>query len=263
MDLDREVVLTRKMLLIGVLAVIAAIVFMGCFVVYRLEKDRVNMDELVSTLPPVTPAVEQVTPDLSTLLNNEAAAEADVFDNSLDTAIGIITALTDGDRTNDSVTDSFARNNFLKTLASQIGSTGEIIGGGLSTFKYYTEWYVGGYPADGSWNKDTPWCASYVSWCLEQVSLSVLSNLPRYANVDNFILHFEEDTWLFPSSTPTPGDLVFFGYLSDPNHMGVVLAVEDGYIYTIEGNANDVVGIRKYKQNDASIIGYGILNWAN
>ena len=254
MNLDREVVLTRKMVLLGVLAIIAALVFMGWFVVYRLEKDRVELSEI-----PVSPTPAITTPDLSA----SPPVEEEVFDPSLDLGINLVTALNDQDRSNDNITDSFARNNFLKQLASQVGSTGEIVGGGLSTFKHYTEWYVGGYPEDGSWNENTPWCASYISWCIEQVNLSILSNIPRYANVDNFILHFDEDTWLPPASTPTPGDLIFFGIFNDPNHMGVVLAVEDGYIYTIEGNANDVVGIRKYKQNDSTILGYGILNWAN
>ena len=260
MNLDREVVLTRKMVLLGVLAILAALVLMALFVVYRLEQDRIVISEL-----PASPTPVVATPDVGTPPTDSSlpSMNEEVFDNSLDLGIEIITALTDTDRKNDNITDSFARNNFLKQLASQFGSTGEIIGGGLSTFKYYTEWYVGGYPADGSWNADTPWCASYISWCIEQVNLSIRSNIPRYANVDNFILHFWEETWLSPASTPTPGDLVFFGVFNDPNHMGVVLAVENGYIYTIEGNANDVVGIRKYKQNDASILGYGILNWTN
>ena len=262
MNLDREVVLTRKMLLIGVLAIIGALIFMGCFVIYRLEQDRIDVSELPVAVTP-SPVIASPTPDFSGLPENEAAVGTTTFDNSLDTGLAVIAALTDDDRSNDSITDSFARNNFLKQLASQMGSTGEIIGGGMSTYKYYTEWYVGGYPTDGSWNEDTPWCASYVSWCLEQVSLSVRSNLPRYANVDNFILHFWEETWLSPLFAPTPGDLVFFGFMSDPNHMGVVIAVEDGYIYTIEGNVNDTVAIRKYSQTDSSIIGYGLLNWAN
>ena len=260
MNLDREVVLTRKMVLLGVLAIIAALVFMGWFVIYRLEKDRVMVSEF-----PVTPSPAIMTPDLGTPPTDNALPplNEETFDPNLDTGIAIITALTDTDSTNDNITDSLARNNFLKMLASQVGSSGEIIGGGMSTFKHYTEWYVGGYPTDNSWNENTPWCASYVSWCIEQVSLSIRSNIPRYANVDNFILHFWDETWLSPDNTPTPGDLVFFGILNDPNHMGVVIAVEDGYIYTIEGNTNDLVGIRKYKLNDTGILGYGILNWAN
>ena len=253
MKLDREVVLTRGMILIGVLAIIATIVFMSLFVVYRLEKDNGEVT--------VTPTPAVVSPDAAPVATPEVTEAP--FDSNLDLGIDIVTRLTDTDSGNDQITSSFARNNFLKMLASQIGSTGEIIGGGLSTYKYYTEWYIDGYPEDRSWNENTPWCASYISWCLDQVNLSLRTTAPRYANVDNFILHFEEDSWLVPASTPTPGDLVFFGVLNDPNHMGVVIAVEGGYVYTIEGNANDVVGVRKYRADDASILGYGVLNWTN
>ena len=262
MNLEREVVLTRKMVLIAVVSIVAALIFMGCFVVYRLEKDRVDVSEL-PVEPTPSPVTVSPTPDFLGVPENESPVDETAYDNSLDAGLAVIAALTDDDRTNDNITDSFGRNNFLKMLASQMGSTGEIIGGGMSTYKYYTEWYIGGYPEDLSWNESTPWCASYVSWCIEQVSLSVSSNIPCYANVDNFILHFWEETWLSPLFTPTPGDLVFFGFMNDPNHMGVVIAVEDDYIYTIEGNVNDTVAIRKYKTMDSAIIGYGLLNWVN
>ena len=254
MNLDREVVLTRKMVLLGVLAIIAALVFMGWFVVYRLEKDRVELSEI-----PVSPTPAITTPDLSA----PPTVEEEVFDPSLDLGIDLITALNDQDRSNDNITDSFARNNFLKQLASQVGSTGEILGGGLSTFKHYTEWYVGGYPEDGSWNENTPWCASYISWCLEQVNLSIGGMIPRYANVDNFMQHFFADTWMERGNVPTPGDLIFFGYLSDPNHMGVVIAADENYVHTIEGNVNDTIALRKYTIDDPTILGYGLLSWKN
>lgn len=243
------ITMTRKTLLIIILVTALALILAGCFVVYRLGQDNAELTEPTATVSPSpVPSAEIVD---------------DIFDNSLTTGISVVTALTDTDPTNDNITDSLARNNFLKKLASQIGSSGEIIGSELSTYAYYTEWYIDGYAGNSTWSKDTPWCASYISWCLEQVNLSVLGTVPRYANVDNFYTHFPLEQWLLPGSTPTPGDIVFFGLLGDPNHMGVVIAVEDKYVYTIEGNTNDVVGIRKYAIDDASILGYGLLNWAN
>ena len=262
MNLDREVVVTGKTLLVAIIVIIAAVIFMGCFVMYRLEQDRVDLSEFPVETTPST-ALTSPTPEAWVFPEVDTTTTETSFDNSLDAGIAVINALTDNDRNNDNITDSFGRNNFLKMLASQMGSTGEIIGGGMSTYRYYTEWYIGGYPADLSWNETTPWCASYVSWCIDQVSLSIRSNIPCYANVDNFILHFWDETWLSPLFTPTPGDLVFFGFLNDPNHMGVVIAVEGEYIYTIEGNVNDTIAIRKYRQSDSSIIGYGLLNWSN
>ena len=78
-------------------------------------------------------------------------------------------------------------------------------------------------------------------------------------------------TWQYPTSDfiPNPGDLVFFEN-DDTNdradHVGVVLYVENGTVYTIEGNHNNRVGIFSYpmiKEKDATeyIIGYGILDW--
>lgn len=249
MNNNREFTLTLRSLLIIILVTVIVLGLAIRFVAHRLEQDRVELSDPITTVTPSpTPTPEIVD---------------NVFDNSLSAGILVIGALTDDDPANDAVTDSLARNNFLKMLASQLGSTGEIIGGQLSTYAYYTEWYIGGYEGNIGWSKDTPWCASYISWCLAQVNLSIVGDIPRYANVDSFYTYFPIENWGFAGSTPTPGDIVFFGLLGDPNHMGVVIATEGDYIYTIEGNANNVVGIRKYAVSDTSILGYGILNWAN
>ena len=61
------------------------------------------------------------------------------------------------------------------------------------------------------------------------------------------------------------GDLIFFDWLADGvqdgDHVGVVLTVLDGYVYTIEGNTADMVAVRKYRINDPRIMGYGVLDW--
>lgn len=249
MNNEQGFTLTLRSLLIIILVTVIVLGLAVWFVVHRLEQDNVELDEpTVTVTPSPTPEQDTVT---------------DFFENSLSTGLTIISALTDTDPTNDNVTDSLARNNFLKMLASQMGSSGEIITNSLSTYAYYTEWYIGGYEANPGWSKDTPWCASYISWCLEQVNLSINGDVPRYANVDNFYAHFPLEAWLFPGDTPNPGDIVFFGFLNDPNHMGVVLAADQRYIYTIEGNTNDTVGIRRYELTDPNIMGYGLLNWAN
>ena len=193
----------------------------------------------------------------------ETESPAPVYNTDLTPGLSVVYALSDSDTANDSITDSFARNNFLKVLVSQLGSHGEIISSALSTYDYYTEWYIGGYEGKDGWSKATPWCASYVSWCLNQVSLSVKGSIPRYANVDSFMLYFAGDGWLSPDHTPTPGDLVFFGKAFDPNHMGVVIHTDETAIYTIEGNTADLVGVRKYPKDDGSILGYGVINWAS
>ena len=242
--LNCEITISRKGLIAVVLFIVLALVLTGWLVMHKFAAPMPTVAEV--TEEPINSSTISPTPNHPTA---DGAA--------------VLAALTDSNTANDNITDSFGRNNFLRILASQMGSEGEIIGGALSTYTYYTEWYIGGYTGNTGWSKDTPWCASYISWCLEQVSLSVRSNVPRYANVDNFMQHFFSDTWLERGSIPTPGDLIFFGYLNDPNHMGVVIAADDNYVHTIEGNVNNTIALRQYAIDDPNIIGYGLLNWKN
>ena len=214
-------------------------IFVGWLLLYRLDPSH---KDNVATTEEIVEATPYLDPDISL-------------------ALDVVDRLQDEDNSNDNITESFARNIFLKTLISQMGSNGEIIGGGLSSYDYYTEWYIGGYKNNSGWSKNTPWCASYISWCIGQINLSVSGEAPRYANVDLFKNHFGTDTWLTPDHTPAPGDLVFFGQNNDPNHMGVVITTDEEAIYTIEGNTANVVGIRKYSIADPKILGYGVINW--
>lgn len=230
----------KRLLLFLLVAFIAlSQIFVGWVLLYRLENPSKDDAAVTDTVVEPTPYLD---PDISVAQN-------------------IVKRLQDDDSTNDDITDSFSRNNFLKVLASQIGSSGEIIGGGMSSYDYYTEWYIGGYDGKTGWNANTPWCASYISWCVGQINLSVNGQAPRYANVDLFKNHFGTDNWLTPDHTPIAGDLVFFGYNNNPNHMGVVLATDEDAIYTIEGNTANVVGIRKYSTKDETILGYGVIDW--
>ena len=152
---------------------------------------------------------------------------------------------------------------FLKTLASQMGSTGRILteeGQG----EYFSEWYIGGYENNPGWDEETPWCACFVSWALEESSGYQKGIIPRFANVDSFWVEFvTTDKW--KTENPEPGDVIFFDWILDTEknaqHVGVVLAVENGWIYTIEGNSNGRVAVCRYAENDARIMGYGIPDW--
>lgn len=152
-----------------------------------------------------------------------------------------------------------ARFAFLKTLAGQYGSRGEIIGGSV----YFSEWY------NSAWNKNTPWCACFLSWgAAQQPNETFDGNPPRFADVDDGMKLFRDngrdDQWRDSGATPIPGDYVFFDWDrdSDPDHVGAVLFVtEDGYLYTIEGNSSGRVAFNCYPKNDPRIMGYGVLNW--
>lgn len=153
-----------------------------------------------------------------------------------------------------------ARFAFLKTLAGQYDSRGEIIGGK----GYFSEWYIGNYADHPGWNQYTPWCACFLSWAADQKKASIDGAPPRFAKVDDGMKLFRDGQWRDSGATPIPGDYVFFDWDGDrdPDHVGAVLCVdENGYLYTIEGNSGGKVAVNCYPKNDPRIMGYGVLNW--
>ena len=162
-------------------------------------------------------------------------------------------------------TEKAARFAFLQTLAGQYDSRGEILPENTSPYKYFSEWYIGGYERDPRWNQYTPWCACFLSWGAEQQPGETFDGAPpRFAKVDDGMKLFRDDQWRDSGATPIPGDYVFFDWDrdSDPDHVGAVLCVdENGYLYTIEGNSSGRVAVNRYPKNDPRIMGYGVLNW--
>lgn len=162
-----------------------------------------------------------------------------------------------------STAEKDARFAFLKTLAGQYDSKGEIIGGS----GYFSEWYIGDYAKNPGWNQYTPWCGCFLSWGAEQLKTSIDGDPPRFANVDTGMEGFQKSgKWRNPNDAnnmPIPGDYVFFDWDggSDPDHVGAVLCVEGNFLYTIEGNSGGRVAVQRYDLNDKRIVGYGVLNW--
>lgn len=165
-----------------------------------------------------------------------------------------------------STAEKDARFAFLKTLAGQYDSRGEILPENTSPYKYFSEWYIGGYERDPRWNQYTPWCGCFLSWAADQKKASIDGKPPRFANVDDGMKRFQDGSygqWRDSGTTPIPGDYVFFDWDggSDPDHVGAVLCVKDGFLYTIEGNSGGKVAVNRYPKNDPRIVGYGVLNW--
>lgn len=163
-------------------------------------------------------------------------------------------------------TEKAARFAFLQKLADQYDSRGEIKSGD-STYTYFSEWYIDGYARDPRWNQYTPWCGCFLSWGAEQQRDTIDGAPPRFANVDTGMEGFQKSgKWRNPNDAnnmPIPGDYVFFDWDrgSDPDHVGAVLCVKDGFLYTIEGNSGGRVAVQRYDLNDPRIVGYGVLNW--
>lgn len=159
-----------------------------------------------------------------------------------------------------------ARFEFLKTLAGQYDSRGEIKSDDSTyTYKYFSEWYIDGYKDHPGWNQYTPWCACFLSWGAAQQPKNAFDGTPpSFANVDDGMKLFRGNQWRDSGATPIPGDYVFFDWDRDidPDHVGAVLCVdENGYLYTIEGNSGGRVAVNCYPKNDPRIMGYGVLNW--
>ena len=57
--------------------------------------------------------------------------------------------------------------------------------------------------------------------------------------------------------------LIFFDWDTDglPDHVGIVERVENGTVYTVEGNSNDRCRQRSYSLGYSGIFGYGTPNY--
>ena len=116
----------------------------------------------------------------------------------------------------------------------------------------YCEWY--GYPYR------VEWCAIFVSWCADQCGYLDAGILPKELNVIPYVEWFRErDQWQYMDYEPSPGDLIFYDWESDglADHVGIVERVEDGVVYSIEGNAGDACIENSHTLAAAPIYGYG------
>ena len=118
----------------------------------------------------------------------------------------------------------------------------------------YWSWY--------GFNSRVEWCAIFVSWCAGQCGLLDSGAVPKFAGVGTGVQWFQSrGQWLDGPATPEPGMIIFFQwYGSDSliaDHVGIVERVEDGRIYTIEGNSDNMVRQNSYPVGYGEIKGYG------
>lgn len=130
---------------------------------------------------------------------------------------------------------------------------------------------VGGQPY-WSWygfGSRVEWCACFVSWCANECGYIDTGVIPKFAGCVNGVNWFRErGQWADNSAEPTPGMIIFFdwdspGGSSGPqdglsDHVGIVEKVENGRVYTIEGNSGDSCRERSYPLGYYEILGYGI-----
>ena len=127
---------------------------------------------------------------------------------------------------------------------SQIGNVGG---------EPYWSWY--GY------NDRVEWCAIFVSWVADQCGYLDTGVLPKMEGVRPYVDWFiERGQWQGRDYEPSPGDIIFFDWESDglADHVGIVEKVENGLIYTIEGNTGDVCAERRYTLGSPPVYGFGL-----
>ncbi len=140
-------------------------------------------------------------------------------------------------------------------VAVALSQIGNVVG------QPYWSWY--------GFGSRVPWCACFVSWCANECGYIDTGVIPKFAGCVNGVNWFRErGQWADNSAEPTPGMIIFFDWdspdgesgpqdgLSD--HVGIVEKVENGRVYTIEGNSGDSCRRRDYPLGYYEILGYGI-----
>ena len=112
------------------------------------------------------------------------------------------------------------------------------------------------------------WCACFVSWCADQCGYIDTGVVPKYAGCVNGVQWFKDrGQWIDGSAEPVPGMIIFFDWdnkgSSGPqdgqsDHTGIVQKVENGIVYTVEGNSGDSCRVNQYSVGHYEILGYGV-----
>lgn len=146
---------------------------------------------------------------------------------------------------------NYSDDQIVTVALSQIGNVGGTP---------YWSWYGFGSRVE--------WCACFVSWCANECGYIDTGVIPKYAGCVNGVLWFKDrGQWADGSSEPVAGMIIFFDWdnkgSSGPqdgqsDHTGIVQKVENGIVYTVEGNSGDSVRINQYAVGHYEILGYGI-----
>ena len=143
---------------------------------------------------------------------------------------------------------SFVNRQIVDVARSQLGNVGG---------EPYWSWY--GFPSR------VEWCACFVSWCADQCGYIDSGIIPRFSGCEQGAGWFKaRNLWQDGSATPTSGAIIFFDWVDgdgtqdgSPDHVGIVEKVENGRVYTIEGNSGDACQQNSYPIGYFEIFGYG------
>ena len=128
---------------------------------------------------------------------------------------------------------------------------------------------VGGQPYWSWYGFDSrvEWCACFVSWCANECGYLDAGVIPRTAGCISGSNWFKDrGLWQDNSYEPRPGDIIYFDWDNKdssgpqdglPDHVGIVEKVENGTVYTVEGNSGDSCRENRYSVGHYEIYGYG------
>ena len=115
------------------------------------------------------------------------------------------------------------------------------------------------------------WCDVFVDWCFvkafgAEAALKLTCQPKKSAGAGcKYSAQYYKAKGQF-HTTPKVGDQIFFHSGGDPNHTGIVRAVDSSKVYTIEGNTSGASGVvangggvcrKSYSLNYSRIYGYG------
>ena len=148
----------------------------------------------------------------------------------------------------------YSDDQIVTVALSQVGNVGR---------EPYWSWYGFGSRVE--------WCACFVSWCADQCGYIDTGVVPKYAGCVNGVQWFKDrGQWIDGSAEPVPGMIIFFDWdnkgSSGPqdgqsDHTGIVQKVENGIVYTVEGNSGDSCRVNQYSVGHYEILGYGVPNY--
>lgn len=123
-----------------------------------------------------------------------------------------------------------------------------------------------------------PWCNAWINWIFVEAYGEVAAKkllctdgdwsyyTPTSANYFK-----KKGQWKTKSEKPKVGDIIFFKNTTRICHVGLVVKVDDAYVYTIEGNTSGASGVvanggmvygqKKYKHTYSKISGYGVVKY--
>lgn len=142
--------------------------------------------------------------------------------------------------------NSSGSNDIVAVAQSQIGNVGG---------QPYWSWY--------GFSSRVEWCATFVSWCANECGYIDAGIIPKFASCESEGVSWFKacGLWQDRGYTPKPGDIIFFDWADKhdgiADHVGIVKCVENGRVYTIEGNSGDSCKERDYDLNSNEIRGYG------